>query len=289
MTSRRPTSPDTPSPLEAEFVAPGSTDEPSPRVQLDHRRVTAIVVTTVIVVALTVTYALRRGDVLLRLDHPSPPPATGQQSVAVFPFTIAPPTQPAANWVATAATEVVTSRVDASNRFRTVSSAVMAEFDLESRQSPTTEATLEARLRRRTGAIVAIHGLCSVRGNQLDVVVTAQSLERHAVLARSFRNGDTSNVAAVAGEAANELLRQLSAANEPLSETPVLPTDAAAARSYAEALRLLRSFHPREARDLLEQVVEDEPSFAPAHSALSDAWNMLGYRDSARSEAERAW
>jgi len=68
-----------------------------------------------------------------------------------------------------------------------------------------------------------------------------------------------------------------------------LPANSNAERLYAEGLAKLHVFDAIAARDLLEQAVYADPKYAPAHSALSDAWSTLGYDRKATEEAKTAF
>jgi tetratricopeptide (TPR) repeat protein len=63
---------------------------------------------------------------------------------------------------------------------------------------------------------------------------------------------------------------------------------ALAVRLYTEGRARLWAFDFIHARDLLIQAIAAEPEFPLAHSALSDAWDHLGYDLKARDEAEHA-
>jgi DNA-binding winged helix-turn-helix (wHTH) protein/tetratricopeptide (TPR) repeat protein/TolB-like protein len=66
------------------------------------------------------------------------------------------------------------------------------------------------------------------------------------------------------------------------------PSNAIAARYYAEGLTRLRRWDAAEARDLLLKAIAVEPGYAPAHAALSFTWLLLGDRGEEIAEARRA-
>jgi tetratricopeptide (TPR) repeat protein len=68
-----------------------------------------------------------------------------------------------------------------------------------------------------------------------------------------------------------------------------MPASPEAARLYAEGLLALRSHEAPAAISRLERVVELEPAFAPAHSALAAAFNLLFQGARARAAARRAF
>jgi eukaryotic-like serine/threonine-protein kinase len=68
-----------------------------------------------------------------------------------------------------------------------------------------------------------------------------------------------------------------------------LPSSHDAARLYSEGLEALRVFDALRARDLFQRAIGVEPGYALSHSALATAWATLGYDDTARTEAKRAF
>jgi tetratricopeptide (TPR) repeat protein len=76
---------------------------------------------------------------------------------------------------------------------------------------------------------------------------------------------------------------------EGVSVRASLPSNRDAARLYSEGLARLRVLDGPEARDLLQQAVAADPKFAPAHSALAEAWLRLGYDKKAQQEARQGY
>jgi eukaryotic-like serine/threonine-protein kinase len=76
---------------------------------------------------------------------------------------------------------------------------------------------------------------------------------------------------------------------ETLAVKQTLPTDPDAARFYAEGLGKLRAFDALGARDLLQKAITLEPDFSLAHSALAEAWSVLGFDHNAAQEAATAF
>jgi tetratricopeptide (TPR) repeat protein len=57
---------------------------------------------------------------------------------------------------------------------------------------------------------------------------------------------------------------------------------------YSEGLQALRLFDARTARESLEKAASLDPDHAPTHSALAEAWSLLGYESKAKDQATRA-
>ncbi len=62
-----------------------------------------------------------------------------------------------------------------------------------------------------------------------------------------------------------------------------------AARFYSEGLAQLRAYEPVQARAFLERAVIVDPAYPFAHSALAEAWLVLGYDQKAREEAGKGF
>jgi len=68
-----------------------------------------------------------------------------------------------------------------------------------------------------------------------------------------------------------------------------LPSNLEAMRLYSQGLARLRVFDALGARDVFQQAIAAEPSYALSHSALAAAWAMLGNHGMAKSESKRAF
>ncbi len=68
-----------------------------------------------------------------------------------------------------------------------------------------------------------------------------------------------------------------------------LPGNAEAARLYAGGVAKLRVFDALGAQDLLQKALAADPGNAMTHSALADAWAILGYDAKAKQEAKKAF
>ena len=67
-----------------------------------------------------------------------------------------------------------------------------------------------------------------------------------------------------------------------------LPSNPEAARLYSEGLQSLRLFDALAARDSLQKAATLDPDHAPTHSALAEAWSVLGFDAKAKEQAKRA-
>ena len=76
---------------------------------------------------------------------------------------------------------------------------------------------------------------------------------------------------------------------EAVEVATALPSNAGAARLYAEGLSKVRVFDALSARDSLVKAIAAEPNYALSHAALATAWSQLGYDENARTEAKKAF
>ncbi|HEY2820304.1 MAG TPA: protein kinase [Candidatus Acidoferrum sp.] len=67
-----------------------------------------------------------------------------------------------------------------------------------------------------------------------------------------------------------------------------LSSNADAVTAFSEAQEKLRTFDLPGATRLLQQAIDHDPQFAKAHSALSGAWDALGFEAKATEEAKKA-
>src|SRR5204862_7154357 len=75
---------------------------------------------------------------------------------------------------------------------------------------------------------------------------------------------------------------------EKSSSLASIPQNPEATRAYAEGLALLRTFDAKGACEAFEKGVAAEPSSALLHSALAEAWGLLGYDGKAKEQAVKA-
>src|SRR5258705_12164488 len=153
-----------------------------------------------------------------------------------------------------------------------------------------------ARIRARAGADVVLVGSYLALGDgpaarlRLDLrLQDAGPGEPIASLTETGTEADLFDLVSRAGRGLREHLEigPLSSA-EAGTLRASLPSNAEAARLYAEGIARLRSFDALAARSLLEQATQADPGYAPALAALPDAWAALGYDAKAARAARRA-
>jgi tetratricopeptide (TPR) repeat protein len=225
---------------------------------------------------------------------PSPGTAAGRRAVAVLGFKNLSGRQDAA-WLSTALTEMLATELAGSERLRTVPGEHVARVKMDLAVEPgdtLAPATLQA-LRRPLGADVIALGSYLVLGEPPDRVrVDVRLQDAHSgdiIIAVSETGGQADLFDLVARAGARLRARLGTPAGAVPARRASLPAHPQAARLYAEGLGRLRLLDAPAARTLLEKAVALEPGFAPAHTALSSAWEALGHDAQARAHAARAF
>ncbi len=103
---------------------------------------------------------------------------------------------------------------------------------------------------------------------------------------------EVTDLAGLVAQAGREVRRRLGADEISSREAKglrfVLPTSPAASRFYCEGLKSFRRYELFSARSQLERAIEHEPSFALAHAALAEVFEVRGDRLAARRSLEQA-
>lgn len=203
-----------------------------------------------------------------------------------------------AGWLSTGIAEMLTTELGAGNQIRTVAAenVVRAKKDLAIPDADTLAVDTLAHLRQNLGADYIVLGSYVDLGQGKDAEVrldlrlqNAHSGETVGLMSEAGKEDELFDLVTKAGSALREKLgiapMSAAEAREARSLTPANP---GASRLYAEGLSQLRNFNPLAARDLFEKVLDEDPNFALAHSALADAWAALGYDAKAAAEAKKA-
>ena len=197
-------------------------------------------------------------------------------------------------WIATALSEMVSTELAKSRDLRGVTSQEVAEArrQLEwTKGEPSTEAL--QRIRTLTGSDYVVSGsFVSLPGSGDDAKLRLDLRLQDAVLGNTLsqmsREGSTGELFSMVADVGRELLSALGSTRA-AEGTTGQPRNPEAARLYAQGLTALRSFRTEDARDLLEEAAQLEPGNPMIHSALSSAWDAMGFSKQAAREAERAF
>lgn len=153
-----------------------------------------------------------------------------------------------------------------------------------------------ARIRANLGADLVVLGSYLALGaksrGQLRLDLRIQDAATGETIAQEKEEGTEGQIfglVARAGARVRECLGLTALSpTEALGVKSSLPKDPEAARLYAEGLAKVRFFDAQGALPLLQNAVAKEPAFPLAHTALSSAYEVLGYDAKASEEAKKA-
>lgn len=251
-------------------------------------RVIAVAVPAVSLVLALVSYRHRR----------SPPlPFNIRRSVAVLGFKNV-SQRPDTVWMSSGLSDALTSELGADQKLRTIPEENVArmKIDLALGDVDSFAADTLERIRKALGSDYVVAGSYSALGVepngafQLDLRL--QDATTGDIIASDGETATVKEFFEVARKAGDELRQKLGvgpiAAAQSAAVGASLPPSTEVARFYAEGLAKLREFDPQGARELFEKAIAADPNFPLAHSALAEAWQMLGYDAKAQAEAKFA-
>ncbi len=199
------------------------------------------------------------------------------------------------SWLSTALSEMLTTELSQGDQLRTIPEETVAQMKA-SLSLPDDESFGEqtlSRIRENLGSDdVVVGSYLSLGNGQLRVDVRLQDAVAGATLTSVSEKGSESEIDDLVNKAGAELRAKLGVGELSEQQSAAvkasLPSNRDAARLYSEGLQRLRVFDSQSARSLLEQATVLEPGFAPAHSALAEAWSALGYDVKAKEQARQA-
>jgi tetratricopeptide (TPR) repeat protein len=205
-------------------------------------------------------------------------------------------------WLGGALAEMLATELGASDDLRVIPpgdvARARAELRLRDGSGPL-EPDVRARLARRLGVDLVVTGAYvfapgGKRGDRtvrLDLRVVDTT--RGEVVAVAAGTGTAAQLFELVSAAGAELRGRLGVRvthpEEARSARVAVPTDPRAARLYVEGLARLRASDARAAERLFTEAVAIEPNSPTIRSALSQAWERLGYDARAVEEARRAF
>jgi DNA-binding winged helix-turn-helix (wHTH) protein/tetratricopeptide (TPR) repeat protein/TolB-like protein len=198
--------------------------------------------------------------------------------------------------VSTALTTMLATEFAADDQLRVVPSAEVERLKLEMhlQDADSLPGDVLKRIARSLGADYVVTGSYIEEGNQVRVDLRVQDTVQGDVLLSLGENGDidVTGLAEIVSKAGASIRPKLGlpavSAGDVSGIRATLPADPAA-EYYYQGLAKLRTFDALAARNMLEKAVVIQPDFAPAHLALAEALNTLGYSKLAREEAEKAY
>ncbi len=225
---------------------------------------------------------------------PSSTSGSRRRSIAVLGFKNL-SGNPEKSWLSTAISELLTTELSQGDQMRTIPGESVAQMrvslalpDADSYSQQTLN-----RIRQNLGSDNVVVGSFLPLGNGLlRLDLRLQDAVAGDTLVSVSEKGNESEIDTLVSKAGAELRTKLGIAALSDEQSAVvrtsLPSNAEAARLYAEGLEKLRLFDAITARDLLQKTVTLDPGHAPSHSALAQALSTLGYDDKAKHEAKKA-
>jgi DNA-binding winged helix-turn-helix (wHTH) protein/tetratricopeptide (TPR) repeat protein len=202
-------------------------------------------------------------------------------------------------WLSTALAEMLNTELAAGEQLRVVSqedvARVKAELSLSNAAG--VPKSMGSGIGRSLGSDLLVSGVYSIVGDkgnkQVRFDVRLQNGNSGETVAEIAETGSQTELFGLVSQAGARLRQKLNISGLSPTETLVvrasLPKDGDAARLYAEGLTKLRMFDAIGATERLEKAIALDPDYALAHSALAEAWSVLGYDAKSRDEAEKAF
>jgi DNA-binding winged helix-turn-helix (wHTH) protein/tetratricopeptide (TPR) repeat protein len=199
---------------------------------------------------------------------------------------------PSETWLQTALAEMLTSELAASGKLHAIPAEDVARWRTDLGTKPETERRADvlrmARISFGADTFVLgsylVMGVCPDCKVRIDLgLFDAASGDQVATV---IDEGPAQDLLDVTTRLGSKLRAQLGVAGT--NTTPPRWPAASAMKEYAEGLKSLRLIDPMAARDHLQAAITADPGNALIHSALADAWTMLGYGSRATEENRRA-
>jgi eukaryotic-like serine/threonine-protein kinase len=199
-----------------------------------------------------------------------------------------------ADWVSTDVAEGLRTQLASTGKLRAISGEESAEMwkDLGLRQLDSMSRDTLARLNNRGADLIIVGSYTDLPDGRIHLNLVIQDTKEGETTDSLMADGTEAEITQLIaqtgvrlrgkmglGTISPEKERQL-ALSQPSSE---------AARFYSEGLAQLRAYEPVQARAFLERAVIVDPAYPFAHSALAEAWLVLGYDQKAREEAGKAF
>jgi serine/threonine protein kinase/Tfp pilus assembly protein PilF/TolB-like protein len=201
-------------------------------------------------------------------------------------------------WLATALPEMLTTELGAGGNLRTIVgediTRMKTDLGLPDADSYARQ-TLE-RIGKVLGAEDIVTGSYLAPGTgelRLDLrLQNAQTGETVDTISVNGKGEQVADLTDLVERAGGQLRQKLGIEGTPPAAVGVLkaslPSSSAAAQLYAEGIEKLRHMDAKGAIESLGKATQKAPDYAVAHSAMAEAWSLLGYDDRALAEQQKA-
>ncbi len=232
-----------------------------------------------------------------RILTPAEAPIAARRAVAVLGFRNLSGRSDTA-WLSTAFAEMLSSELAAAETLRVIPGEAVARTRVELKipESDSLAADTLARLHASLGSDIVVVGsyfaTASSERRQIRLDVRLQDAAGGESLGAISQTGTEAELLPLVARTGLALRQKLGVTILPAraaTTQAAMPASRDATRLYAEGLTKLRGFDALGARELLEQAIAAAPGSPLAHSALAEAWAVLGYDLRARDEAKKAF
>lgn len=202
--------------------------------------------------------------------------------------------KPDAAWISPALSQMLGSQLSAGEQLLIIPSEQVThgKIDLALPDEQALGPETLSRVRDNLGSDYVILGSFLELDGQVRVDLSVQDTAKGETICTISDAGPDNKLPDVAARVGERLRQKLGVAE-------ASPLDAASAKAaqspsllatklYSEGLEKLHSFDTAEAQDLLERAVSEDPNYALAHAALSEAYRSLGYGSKSKDEAKKA-
>ncbi|MBZ5609831.1 MAG: tetratricopeptide repeat protein [Acidobacteriia bacterium] len=220
-------------------------------------------------------------------------PEKRRRSVAVMGFRNITSRQEAA-WVSTSVAEGLRTQLASTGKVRTISGQECAEIwhDLGLTElNSMSEGTL-SRIHQRGADIVIVGSYTDLAGGRIHLNLEIQDTRAGETVDSLVADGTETEITQLIAQTGERLRTKMglgTISSEKERQLALSQPSPEAAPFYSEGLAKLRTYDPLPARSFLEKAVIVDPAFPFAHSALGEAWLVLGYDQKARDEAKKAF
>lgn len=220
---------------------------------------------------------------------------TRRRTVAVLNFKNS-TSHPEAAWLSTALPEMLTTELAAGEKLRAITGDEVAQMkiDLALPDSDSLAAQNLIQVGKTLGADLLVLGsYVALSGGQLRLDLHLLDVAAGETLLSVKETGEEANLFDIVSRAGAQLREKCGVgqvnAGDQAAVRAALPATPEASKLYAEGLAKLRVRDAIAARDLLQKAVAADSNHALAHSALADAWTLLGFDEKARLSAKSAY
>jgi eukaryotic-like serine/threonine-protein kinase len=214
-------------------------------------------------------------------------------AVAVLDFQCLSPRNDA-RWLQTALTEMLTTELASGGALRVIQGDVVVQnlrsLDI---QDPAHPGPAELKqLREALGVDLVVVGSYVPLGDELRLDLRVLEVPDGSTVASVSVDGSQPQLFELVMRTGTELRKELEiplpSPRQMRQARALAPSGTEAQRSYAEGLRRLRAYDSPGALKFLQQAVAVDPDSPVVHSALAQAWSLLGYDANAEQEARKA-